>query len=114
MMFVILELMIAIIWSIEQVLVCRILLYSPPQLGYGTSCDECCSGSDGISMLSSISLGGKITVLNQVTKQQLDSQFLLFWFDGFSGMGKRYSVYQLLMVIAIVSLISNCTSSVGW
>ena len=38
------ELTIANILSIEQVLVCRMLLYSPPQAGYGTSCDESCLG----------------------------------------------------------------------
>ena len=52
--------MIANILSIEQVLVCRMLLYSPPQAGYGTSCDVSCLGGDGISMISSISCGGKI------------------------------------------------------
>ena len=47
-MVVVFELIIAIILSIEQVLVCRISLYSPPHAGHGTSCDEFCSGGDGI------------------------------------------------------------------
>ena len=53
--------MIANILSIEQVLVCRMLLYSPHQAGYGTSCDESCLGSDGNWMIYVISCGGKIS-----------------------------------------------------
>ena len=67
----------------EQVLVCRMLLYSPPQAGYGTSCDESCLGGVGISMISSISCGWKINSIKTGTEQLLGSRDLFFWLDGF-------------------------------
>ena len=85
MIVVVFEIIIAIILSIEQVLVCRISLYSPPNAGYGTSCDEFCSRGDGIWMISSTFSGEKPNELIRVTKQQLDSQDLLFWLDGFQA-----------------------------
>ena len=77
--------MIANMLSVEQVLVCRVLLYSPPQSGYGTSCDKSCLGGDGISMISSISYGGKINSIRkkQVTEQPLGCRDLFFRLDGF-------------------------------
>ena len=60
--------MIANILSIEHELVCRMLLYSPPQAGYRTSCDESCLRGDGISMISSISFGGKINSIKTGNK----------------------------------------------
>ena len=44
------------------------LLYSPPQAGYRTSCDESCLRGDGISMISSISFGGKINSIKTGNK----------------------------------------------
>ena len=48
MMVALFEQMIANILVIEQVLVCRMLLYSCPQAGYGTRCDESSLEGDGI------------------------------------------------------------------
>ena len=73
--------MITNILSIEQVLVFRMLLYSPPQAGYGTSCDESCLGGYGILKISSILALGKSTQLKQV----LGSRNLFFWLDGLQG-----------------------------
>ena len=59
MMVVVFKLIIAIILSIEQVLVCRISSYSPTHARYETSCEEFCSGGDGIWMISSTFCGEK-------------------------------------------------------
>ena len=46
---------------------------------------EFCSGGDGIWMISLHFVVEKPTELKRVTKQQLDSQDLFFWLDGFQG-----------------------------
>ena len=79
-MVVLFELMIASILSMEQVLDCKISLYSPPQAGYGTS---------SVAPVHEVKLNcwnllhvGKSAPLSQATRRLVDSRNLFFRLDG--------------------------------